>query len=62
VKRRKFISGLAAGAGGLSAGKLMAEQKTPSATGVGSCRLITQDVTEPFHTDLYPEHSNLFEG
>ena len=62
MKRRKFISGLAAAAGGLCGGKLTAQQDTPSATGAGSCQLITQDVTGPFHTDLYPDHSNIFEG
>jgi protocatechuate 3,4-dioxygenase beta subunit len=62
MKRRKFIAGLTAAAGGLSAGRLMAGQGKPSATGAGSCRLITQDVTGPFHTDRYPDRSNLFEG
>jgi protocatechuate 3,4-dioxygenase beta subunit len=62
MKRRKFIAGMAAAAGGLGSGRLLAEQNAPSATGAGSCRLITQDVTGPFHTDLYPDRSNLFEG
>ena len=62
MKRRMFLGGMAAAAGTIGSGKLLAEEKTPSATGAGSCQLITQDVTGPFHTDLYPDHSNLFEG
>jgi protocatechuate 3,4-dioxygenase beta subunit len=62
MKRRKFIAGMAAAAGSLGGGRLLAEQKAPSAVGAGSCRLITQDVTGPFHTDDYPDRSNLFEG
>lgn len=62
MKRRKFIAGLAAAAGGIGSGRLIAEQKAPSAIGAGSCRLITQDVTGPFHTELYPDRPNLFEG
>ena len=58
MKRRKFIAGLAAAAGGLSSGQLLAEQNTPSAVGAGSCRLITQDVTGPFHTERYPDRAN----
>ena len=61
MKRRKFIAGMAAAAGSLGSGQLLAEQNAPSATGAGSCRLITQDVTGPFHTDRYPDRSNLFE-
>jgi protocatechuate 3,4-dioxygenase beta subunit len=62
MKRRKFITGLAAVAGGVGAGRLLAADNAPSAIGAGSCRLITQDLTGPFHTDHYPDRVNLFEG
>lgn len=62
MKRRKFIAGLAAAAGGVGAGHLFAEEKAPSAIGAGSCRLITQDVTGPFHVDHYLDRSNLMDG
>jgi len=59
MKRRKLITGIAAVAGGLSMGRLMAQETQKSATGAGSCKLITQDVTGPFHLDHYPNRSNL---
>lgn len=62
MKRRKFIAGLAAAAGSMGGGRLLAEEKAPSAVGAGSCRLVTQDVTGPFHTDRYPERADLFAG
>lgn len=57
-----MIQGLAALAGGLTAGRLFAQQNAPSATGAGSCRLVTQDVTGPFHTDTYPDRSDITAG
>ena len=62
MHRRKVIQGIAALAGSMSAGRLLAQDTAPSAIGAGSCRLISQDVTGPFHTDHYVEHSNLMEG
>ncbi len=46
----------------LGTGRLLAQDDAPSAIGAGSCRLISQDVTGPFHTEKYLEHSNLMEG
>lgn len=60
MHRRKVIKGLMALGGSLSAGRLLA-QDAPSATGAGSCRMISQDVTGPFHTDTYRNHPNLME-
>ncbi len=62
MQRRRLITGLAGLAGGLSVGRLLAEDSARSATGVGSCRLITQDVTGPFHIDHYLERSNVIDG
>jgi protocatechuate 3,4-dioxygenase beta subunit len=62
MHRRQVIKGLAALGGTLGAGRLLARDTAPSATGAGSCRLISQDVTGPFHTDHYVEQSNLMEG
>lgn len=62
MQRRKLLTGLAALAGSLGAGRLLAQDSTPSATGAGSCRLITQDVTGPFHVDHYKDRSNIFDG
>ncbi len=62
MNRRKVIKGLMALAGSASAGPLLAQDAAPSAIGAGSCRLISQDVTGPFHTEHYLEHSNLMEG
>ena len=62
MQRRKLIKGLAALAGGLGAGRLLAQDSSRSAIGAGSCRLITQDLTGPFHTEQYPERSNLIDG
>ena len=62
MHRRKMIKGLVALAGSVSAGRLLAEDAAPSAIGAGSCRLISQDVTGPFHTERYVEHANLMQG
>jgi protocatechuate 3,4-dioxygenase beta subunit len=62
MQRRSLITGLAALAGALGAGKLLAQEKSPSAIGAGSCRLVTQDVTGPFHVDHYLDRSNLIDG
>ena len=61
MHRRKVLKGLMAVAGTSGAGRLLAED-APSAIGAGSCRLISQDVTGPFHTEQYLDHSNLMEG
>ncbi len=62
MHRRNVIKGLMALAGTAGAGRLLAEDAAPSAIGAGSCRLISQDVTGPFHTEHYLERSNLMEG
>lgn len=62
MHRRNMIKGLMALAGSVGAGRLLAQDAAPSATGAGSCRLISQDVTGPFHTEHYLEHSNLMGG
>lgn len=62
MHRRKVIKGLMALAGSAGAGRLLAQDAAPSATGAGSCRLISQDVTGPFHTEQYLERSNLMDG
>ncbi len=62
MHRRNVLKGLMALAGTASAGRLLAQDAAPSAIGAGSCRLITQDVTGPFHTEHYVEHSNLMSG
>ena len=62
MQRRKLITGLAALASGLGAGRLLAQDDARSATGAGSCRLTTQDATGPFHTDHYLDRSNLIDG
>jgi protocatechuate 3,4-dioxygenase beta subunit len=62
MQRRNLITGLAALAGSLGVGRLLAQDGTRSAIGAGSCRLTTQDVTGPFHIDHYLERSNLFDG
>ena len=62
MQRRRLITGLAGLAGGLGVGRLLAQDSARSATGGGSCRLITQDVTGPFHVDNYLERSNVIDG
>ncbi len=62
MHRRNVIKGLMALAGTATAGRLLAQDAAPSAIGAGSCRLISQDVTGPFHTEHYLEHSNLMSG
>lgn len=62
MQRRKLIAGLAGLAGGLSLSRLQAQENAPSAIGAGSCKLITQDVTGPFHIDHYPDRSNIIGG
>ena len=62
MHRRNVLKGLMALAGTASTGRLLAQDAAPSAIGAGSCRLITQDVTGPFHTEHYVEHSNLMSG
>ncbi len=62
MQRRKLIKGLVALGGGLGVGGLLAEEESRSAIGAGSCRLITQDVTGPFHVDHYLDRSNLIEN
>ena len=62
MQRRKLLTGMVALAGGLGAGRLLAEAGDRSAIGAGSCRLTTQDVTGPFHLDHYLERSNLIDG
>ncbi len=62
MHRRNVIKGLIALAGTASAGRLVAQDAAPSAIGAGSCRLISQDVTGPFHTEHYVDHSNLMKG
>ena len=62
MHRRNLITGLAGLAGGLGVSRLFAQDSSRSATGAGSCRLITQDVTGPFHIDHYLDRSNLIDG
>ena len=62
MHRRNVIKGLMAFAGTAGTGRLLAQDDAPSAIGAGSCRLISQDVTGPFHTDTYVEQSNLMSG
>jgi len=63
MQRRKLLTGMVAlAAGGLGGGRLMAQDESRSAIGAGSCRLITQDVTGPFHIDHYLDRSNLIDG
>lgn len=62
MHRRNVIKGLVALAGTTGAGRLLAQDAAPSATGAGSCKLISQDVTGPFHTEHYEDHSNLMAG
>lgn len=62
MQRRTLITGLAAVAGSLGVGRLLAQDDARSAIGAGSCRLTTQDVTGPFHIDRYLERSNLIDG
>ena len=62
MQRRNVIKGLMALAGSMGAGRLLAQDAAPSAIGAGSCRLTTQDVAGPFHTENYVEHSNLMGG
>ena len=62
MHRRNVIKGLVAVAGSMSAGRLIAQDAAPSAIGAGSCRLITQDVAGPFHTEHYVDQSNLMQG
>ena len=49
-------------AGSSGVGRVFAEEAAPSAIGAGSCRLISQDVTGPFHTEHYLDRSNLMDG
>ena len=62
MHRRNVIKGLVAVAGSMSAGRLLAQDAAPSAIGAGSCRLISQDVAGPFHTEHYVDQSNLIRG
>ena len=62
MHRRNVIKGLVALAGTAGAGRILAQDAAPSAIGAGSCRLISQDVTGPFHTEHYMDHSNLMAG
>ena len=62
MHRRNVIKGLMALAGTAGAGRLLAQDAAPSAIGAGSCRLISQDVAGPFHTEYYRDHPNLMEG
>ena len=62
MQRRKLIKGLAAMVSGLGAGNILAQEDSRSAIGAGSCRLVTQDVTGPFHVDHYLDRSNLIDG
>ncbi len=62
MHRRQVIRGLIALAGTAGAGRLLAQDDLPSAIGAGSCRLISQDVAGPFHTDHYEERRNLMGG
>jgi len=61
MRRRKLITGLAGLAGGFGVGKLLAQDSSRSAIGAGSCRMITQDLTGPFHIDHYLDRSNVME-
>ena len=61
MNRRNLITGLAAMAGSLGIGRLLASEDSRSAIGAGSCRLTTQDLTGPFHIDHYLDRSNLIE-
>lgn len=62
MHRRKVLKGLLAMGGTLSAGRLLAQGNAPSAIGAGACRLTSQDVTGPFHTESYLDQSNLMSG
>lgn len=62
MQRRTLITGLAALAGSVGTGRLLASEKTPSATGAGACKLITQDVRGPFDVVQYAERSDLLTG
>jgi protocatechuate 3,4-dioxygenase beta subunit len=62
MQRRKLITGLVALGGGLGVGRLLAQEESRSAIGAGSCRLTTQDLTGPFHTERYPDRSNVIDG
>ena len=60
MQRRTLLTGLAALAGTVGTRRLLAQDKAPSATGAGSCKLITQDVRGPFDVTQYVERSDLF--
>lgn len=62
MQRRTLITGLAALAGTVGARRLLAQDKAPSATGAGSCKIITRDVRGPFDVKQYVERSDLFTG
>ena len=63
MQRRQLLTGMVAlAAGGIGRGRLMAQDESRSAVGAGSCRLITQDVTGPFHIDRSLDRSNLIDG
>lgn len=59
MQRRSVIKGLMALAGSMGTGRLWAQD---AANGAASCRMITQQVTGPYHTEHYLEHSNLVGG
>jgi protocatechuate 3,4-dioxygenase beta subunit len=62
MQRRNLITGLAALAGVFGVSRLLAQDGSRSAIGAGSCKLITQDVTGPFHIDHYLDRTNLIDG
>ena len=62
MQRRTLITGLAALAGTVGARRLLAQDKAPSATGAGSCKIIPRDVRGPFDVTQYADRSDLFTG
>ena len=61
MHRRNVVKSLIAMAGSLSTGRVLAQGNESSAIGAGACRLTSQDVTGPFHTDHYRNHPNVME-
>lgn len=60
MQRRTLVSGLAAAAAMAGTRRLLANSaESPRA---GACRLITQDLTGPFHVDEVPIRSDVREG
>ena len=57
MHRRSMITGLAALVPAIATRRLFAQE-----TGAGSCRLITQDVTGPYHVDQQYMRSDVREG